>query len=74
MERVWEDNNPTEELKEAFNVLDSGGNGFLTVDQLRKVLMQMGENLDEDDFKEILKSVPVQSDGTINNDGRNFNQ
>ena len=51
------------------NALDSKSNGFLTVEELRHILLETGECLDEHDFKEILKAVEVQPDGTINNEG-----
>jgi Ca2+-binding EF-hand superfamily protein len=41
----------------------------MTINQLREVLLGFGEKLDDDEFKELIKSISVQSDGTINNDG-----
>lgn len=37
------------------------------------MLQGFGEKLDDDDFKEFIKSVPVQTDGNINNNGKEFN-
>lgn len=55
-----------QELRSAIEVFDPVGNGYLTVDQFKNSLLSLGEALDEDDFKEIVKTVNVQPDGTIN--------
>ncbi|CAF0821934.1 unnamed protein product [Brachionus calyciflorus] len=55
-----------EELKSAFDVFDPSDNGFFTIEQLKNLMMNYGEAIDEDDFKEILKLVDVHPDGTIN--------
>lgn len=70
MERTWTSYDPFE-LKDAVNALDSSGNGYLTIDQLKHVLVSLGEALDEDEFKDFIKNVQVQADGTINTDGKN---
>lgn len=44
--------------------------GYLSVDQLKEILAGFGEKLDDEEFKEFIKSVPVQTDGNINNSGR----
>lgn len=69
LENVWQVNDSLMELKEAMNALDSKSNGYLTVEELRHILLETGECLDEHDFKEIIKAVEVQPDGTINNEG-----
>ena len=69
MKKIWENADNLKLLQNAFDIIDSKSNGFMTVDQVKKILLNFGEKIDEDDFKELLKSVPVQPDGTINNDG-----
>jgi len=43
----------------------------LSVEQLREVLAGFGEKFDDEEFKEFIKTIPVQSDGNINNSGKN---
>jgi calcium-binding protein CML len=69
LQRTWKERDPYE-LKDAVSALDSTGNGYLTIDQFKKSLVNLGEALDEDDFKELLKNVQVQADGTINTEGK----
>ncbi len=66
---MWDNRDQVSQLQIAFEMLDPKNNGFMTVDQLKKILLNLGEKIDEDDFKELLKSVTVQPDGTINNEG-----
>jgi Ca2+-binding EF-hand superfamily protein len=66
---MWDNNDQVKVLHTAFEMLDPKNNGFMTVDQLKKILLNLGEKIDEEDFKELLKSVTVQPDGTINNEG-----
>ena len=47
--------------------MDKSGNGYFTIDQIKKVLFTYGEKLDEDEFKEFTKSITIQTDGSINN-------
>ena len=67
--KVWKEEDPIKELRNAFDVFDPTNNGFLTPEQLKHVMMGFGENLDENDFKELMKTIPVQPDDTINVEG-----
>ena len=69
MPKVWKVEDATSELRKAFDVFDPTNNGFFTPDQLKKFLTELGEILDETDFKEFMKSITVQPDDTINIDG-----
>jgi Ca2+-binding EF-hand superfamily protein len=69
LKKMWDNGDQVKQLQTAFEMLDTKNNGFLTVDQLKKILLNLGEKIDEEDFKELLKSVTVQPDGTINNEG-----
>ena len=50
-------------------VFDKEGNGFITQDELKKVLQSMGEVLSDEEMKEMLKDLNVNTDGTINYEG-----
>ncbi len=68
LERIWEEYNP-QELRAALDVLDPNMDGVLTVEQLKKFLVDIGESLTEQEFKEFMKSLPTQEDGTIITEG-----
>lgn len=71
MKKTWKTNDP-QELRQAIEVFDPIGNGYFTVEQLKSFLLSLGEPLDEDDFKEILKTITVQPDGTVNTEGKPY--
>lgn len=59
-------NQDADELRDALRIFDSDGSGYFTLEQLKKFLFAYGEKLDEDEFKDLAKSITIQSDGTIN--------
>ena len=71
LERVWEEKNPGE-LRGAIDVIDPDMDGVLTPEQLRNFLVNNGESLTESEFKEFVKSLPMQEDGRIITEGLLF--
>jgi len=66
---IWEVKNEEKELEDAFKVIDKDDVGYLSVEQLKEVLVGFGEKFDDEEFKEFIKNIPVQTDGNINNSG-----
>lgn len=56
------------DMKEAFNVFDQNGDGFITVDELRAVLSSMGlkQGRTIEDCKRMIIKVDVDGDGRVN--------
>lgn len=52
-----------QELKDAFKVFDNG-KGFITVDDLRTIMLNMGERLTEEEVEEMIQEADVK-DGKI---------
>jgi len=57
--------NPEEELKEAFNVFDKDGNGFISASELRHVMTNLGEKLTDKEIDEMIREADVDGDGQI---------
>ncbi|GKV13280.1 hypothetical protein SLE2022_143690 [Rubroshorea leprosula] len=57
-----------EDMKEAFNVFDQNGDGYITVDELRSVLSSLGlkQGRTIDDCKRMIMKVDVDGDGRVN--------
>ena len=55
-----------EELREAFRVFDQDQNGFISRDELRHVLQNLGERLSDEELAEMLREADVDGDGQIN--------
>jgi len=56
---------PEREWKEAFALFDKGGNGYITTEELRIVLEQLGANASPQQVKEFVQSVDDNGDGRI---------
>ena len=60
-----EEDEEEEDMKEAFNVFDQNGDGFITVDELKASLgLKQGKTLD--DCKKMIKQVDVDGDRVVN--------
>ncbi|KAJ6941403.1 hypothetical protein NC651_007245 [Populus alba x Populus x berolinensis] len=55
-------------MREAFNVFDQNGDGFITVEELKSVLSSLGlkQGRTLEDCKRMIKKVDVDGDGMVN--------
>lgn len=56
------------DMKEAFNVFDRNGDGYITVDELKSVLASLGlkQGRTSEDCKRMITKVDVDGDGMVN--------
>ncbi|CAG9807577.1 unnamed protein product [Chironomus riparius] len=54
------------EMWDAFQVFDKNGDGFVSIDELKFVLTNLGERLTDQEMNEILKDADVDGDGKLN--------
>ena len=54
-----------QELKEVFDVFDSDGDGSISSEELRHVMMNLGEKLSDDEVNELLREADANGDGGI---------
>jgi calmodulin len=66
MSKKFSDNNAEDEIREAFDVFDSDGNGFINRQELRFVMMNLGEKLKDDEIESLINDVDIDGDGQIN--------
>ncbi|MFH4979493.1 hypothetical protein AB6A40_006202 [Gnathostoma spinigerum] len=53
------------EMRAAFELFDSDSKGYITVEDLRKVTQELGENLDEDQLKEMICEADSSGEGRV---------
>ena len=58
-------NDVEDELIEAFKIFDKGGNGTITVNELKHVMMTLGEKLPEEEVDEMIKEADPNNEGVI---------
>ncbi|EPS61190.1 hypothetical protein M569_13611 [Genlisea aurea] len=57
-----------EELKEAFKVFDKDQNGFISPNELRQVMISLGEKLSDEEVEQMIKEADLDGDGLVNYD------
>ncbi|KAI4368380.1 hypothetical protein MLD38_016942 [Melastoma candidum] len=55
-----------EELKEAFKVFDTDQNGFISPNELRQVMINLGEKLTDEEVEHMIKEADLDGDGLVN--------
>ncbi|KAK2194832.1 bifunctional EF-hand domain/EF-Hand 1 [Babesia duncani] len=66
MARKMKEGDTEEELVQAFKVFDRDGNGFISAQELRHVMTNLGEKLTNEEVEEMLREADVDGDGRIN--------
>ncbi|XP_037786655.1 calmodulin-like [Penaeus monodon] len=54
-----------EEIREAFGVFDKDGNGVISANELKHVLMTMGEKLSQEEVDIMIREADIDGDGHI---------
>ncbi|KAH7126119.1 complex of Cambr and Cam [Dactylonectria macrodidyma] len=60
-----ENNDLQEDLLDAFKTFDKDGSGTISRDEIRQVMLSLGENLTDDDINEMLQVADKDGNGTI---------
>lgn len=55
-----------EEMRQAFSVFDKDGSGTITAEELRVVMMNLGEKMTEEEVDEMVREADLDGDGEIN--------
>lgn len=71
---IMDERDEEEDMREAFNVFDQNGDGFITVEELRTVLASLGikQGRTVEDCKKMIMKVDVDGDGMV--DYKEFKQ
>lgn len=58
-----------EDMKEAFKVFDMDGNGFISRQELRCVMTNLGEKLSDEEIDEMIREADSNGDGQVDYEG-----
>lgn len=61
---------PEEELREAFQVFDKDGNGYISKEELHQVMNNLGEKLTDEEIADMIREADVDGDGQVNYRGK----
>ena len=62
------DEKSEETLRAAFSVFDTSGDGFINAEEMRRIMMHMGEPVTLDDVDQVIRKVDRDGDGVIDYD------
>merc|ERR1719320_2094824 len=66
MTRKIDQNSAEDEIREAFKVFDSDGNGFINRQELGYVMENLGENMEKEEIESLINEIDIDGDGQIN--------
>ena len=55
-----------DDIREAFRVFDRDGNGYISKEEMRAVMMNIGETVTDDECSQFIHEADVDGDGKIN--------
>ena len=61
---------PDEELREAFKVFDRNGDGFISPEELKTAMINLGENLTNREYNRLFKQADLNKDGQLDYKGK----
>ncbi|XP_076095369.1 uncharacterized protein LOC143066261 [Mytilus galloprovincialis] len=66
MGKKMENSDPVEDLREAFKIFDKNSDGKIDPNELKKVMVNIGEKLTDEEANEMIKEADVDGDGKVN--------
>lgn len=60
-----------DELLEAFRVFDQDGDGFISAEELKFLMCNLGEKLTQEEVNEMIAEADTDGDGQVNYQGKN---
>jgi calmodulin len=55
-----------DQIREAFKIFDKENSGFVSAEELKHVMLNLGEKLTQEEVDEMLRQANVKNDGRIN--------
>ncbi|KAK5794051.1 calmodulin-like protein 8 [Gossypium arboreum] len=68
MAKKMKETDAEEELQEAFKVFDKDQNGYISANELRHVMINLGEKLRDEEVGQMIKEADLDGDGQVNYD------
>ncbi|KAA8544924.1 hypothetical protein F0562_019681 [Nyssa sinensis] len=66
MARKMKESEAEEELKEAFRVFDKDQDGYISANELRSVMVNLGERLSDEEVEQMIREADLDGDGQVN--------
>ncbi|XP_074576438.1 uncharacterized protein LOC141832971 [Curcuma longa] len=66
MAKKMNETDSEEEVREAFKVFDKDQNGFISKNELKNVMISLGEKLTDEEVDQMIKEADLDGDGQVN--------
>jgi calmodulin len=63
---------PEQDLLEAFRVFDKDGNGYVTAEEFKATMTEMGDKMSMQDVENFIKEADADGDGNLNYQGKEW--
>ncbi|KAJ8308349.1 hypothetical protein KUTeg_013223 [Tegillarca granosa] len=71
MEKELKRTETEEDLRDAFKVFDRNGDELISMNELRHILDELGEDLSDEEIKDMMSEADIDGDGYVNYEGMN---
>ncbi|GJM96414.1 hypothetical protein PR202_ga13245 [Eleusine coracana subsp. coracana] len=61
----WKDPDSEEELRESFKLFDADQNGYISADELRRMMENLGEKLTDKEVEDMIREADKDGDGLV---------
>ncbi|GKU85864.1 hypothetical protein SLE2022_250070 [Rubroshorea leprosula] len=68
MAKKMKETDAEEELKEVFQVFDKDQDGYISANELRQVMINLGEKLSDEEVEQMIKEADLDGDGQVDYD------
>ncbi|CAF3826258.1 unnamed protein product [Rotaria magnacalcarata] len=65
MSKHWHERDQEAELREAFRLFDRDNSGYITISELKQVMLNMGEKLNQEELEDMMREADVNKDGKL---------
>jgi calmodulin len=65
MSKHWHERDQEAELREAFRLFDRDNSGYITINELKQVMLNMGEKLNQEELEDMMREADVNRDGKL---------
>ena len=69
MAKKMNEKHSNEEIREVFRLFDKDNNGYITGDELKEIMAELGEDLSEKEVEDMINTADSDADGRINYSG-----
>jgi len=68
MSKHWNERDQEAELRDAFRLFDRDNSGYITINELKQVMLNMGEKLNQEELEDMMREVRTKKNNNRNSE------